>query len=119
MAAGETGAASVIDSSTDHLTIEAKLTSSGILLVTDAYAEGWRARALPGSVQQHYQLMPADYCLRAIPLMAGNHRLRVEYLPSSFVIGKWISAVTVVIFLLLVGWWSMKSLSSFSPHATR
>ena len=42
-----------------------------VLLVTDAYAKGWRARALPGSAQATYDVLPADYTLRGIPLAAA------------------------------------------------
>ncbi len=95
----EQGTVKLIDSSTDHLTIEANLPSPAILLITDGYSPGWRARGLAGTSQPVYQVMPADYCLRAIPLAAGAHRLRVEYLPRAFVIGKWVSLGAWLIFL--------------------
>ena len=100
------GAARIVDASTDALTIEAEAPSPSLLLITDAYAQGWRARALPGSSQAHYQILPANYCLRAIPLAAGSHRLRMEYLPSGFVIGKWISVFALLIYGGLVVKWS-------------
>lgn len=99
---GAPGTAMIVDSSTDHLTIEADAPSPGILVIADAYATGWRARALDGSSQQHYRVMPANYCLRAIPLAAGKHRLRLEYVPSGFVAGSWISAIALAIFASLV-----------------
>jgi hypothetical protein len=45
--------------------------------------------------------MPANYCLRAIPLEAGHHLLRVEYSPLGFRIGKAVSIVAVAVFLAL------------------
>jgi hypothetical protein len=102
-AGAEAGKAHVMDSSTDHLTIEAVLASPGILLITDTYARGWRARALPGSAQAAYKVMPANYCLRAVPLSAGKHVLRLEYVPSGFRVGKWISMISAGVFLVLVG----------------
>src|SRR5690606_15200919 len=86
-----TGTVRIIDTSTDHLTVEAELPEPAILLITDSYSEGWRAVSLPGSQQQQYDLLPANYVLRAIPLAAGRHRLRVEYSPLAFRIGCWIS----------------------------
>ena len=100
----EGGSARVVDSSTDHLTVEADVPAAAILLITDTYAAGWRAVALPGSVQQTYQLMSANYALRAVPLKAGKHRLRVEYAPPAFRAGVWISAVSVAVYLALLGW---------------
>jgi hypothetical protein len=98
------GTARVVDASTDHLTIEAELPQPAILLITDSYSEGWRAVALPGSAQESYEVLPANYVLRAIPLSAGRHRLRVEYSPLAFRVGCWISLGSLAIYLLLAGW---------------
>jgi hypothetical protein len=99
----------ITDSSTDHMTIQADLTSPAILLITDGYSKDWRARALDGSVQMHYQVMPANYVLMAVPLTAGHHHFRLEYAPRSFEIGKWISIVSLAGFLAAVAWlWRSK-----------
>ena len=88
----------LVDESTDELILEVELAKPAILVITDAYAEGWRARALPGSVQTSYTLMPANYVLRAIPLGAGQHRLRVEYSPLAYRAGAWSSIVAGLLF---------------------
>jgi hypothetical protein len=41
--------------------------------------------------------------LRAVPLSAGHHRLRVEYVLVSFVVGKWVSIVSAATFLVALG----------------
>jgi hypothetical protein len=92
------GTVRVVNSSTDYLTIEADLSSSAILLVTDIYSKGWRVRALPESTQREYKVMPANYILRAIPLSKGHHLFRLEYMPLGFRIGKWISLISVIIY---------------------
>jgi hypothetical protein len=97
--------AKVVDSGTDWMAIEAESKQASILLITDAYAKGWRAQALEGSSQRKYEVLPADYCLRAIPLEPGHHRLKLQYLPTGFVVGKWVSVVTGLAFLGLVGAW--------------
>jgi len=84
---------------TDSLTIEANVEQPSILLITDAYAASWRTVSLPGSTQTHYDLLPANYILRAVPLATGHHLLRIEYRPIAFEIGKWISLVCTVAFL--------------------
>jgi hypothetical protein len=89
----------VID--TDTLELEADTPAPAILLVTDTYSNGWKATALPGSSQREYSVMPANYILRAIPLRPGKHRIRLEYLPSAFVIGKWISIAAWLVFGVL------------------
>ena len=85
--------------STDSLIIEADTALPAISLIADVYTPSWRAISLPGSVQSNYQLQPANYILRAVPLMAGHHRLRVEYFSRAFEIGKWISLAATVLFV--------------------
>jgi uncharacterized membrane protein YfhO len=101
--AREKGTVKVLESSTDYATIEAEVKAPCLLLMTDAYSSGWRALALPGSSQARYQIMPANYCLRAIPLAAGHHLLRVEYSPLGYRIGKVVSIAGWPIFIALVG----------------
>jgi uncharacterized membrane protein YfhO len=99
--ARESGTVRMLDSSTDYLTIEADAGTPCLLLVTDAYSRGWRALALPDSSQTRYQIMPANYCLRAIPLAAGHHHLRMEYSPAGFRIGKLVSIAAWPVFIAL------------------
>src|SRR6185312_6346495 len=93
------GTARITATTTDSLTIEADVEQPSILLITDGYAASWRTVSLPGSTQAHYDLLPANYVLRAVPLATGHHLLRVEYRPIAFEIGKWISLICVVAFL--------------------
>jgi hypothetical protein len=95
------GTAKIVDESTDYLTIEADINSPAILLVTDAYHPNWHAEPLAGSCQKKYQVMPANYVLRAVPLQAGHHIFRMEYRPRAFVIGMWISIVSLTVYLCL------------------
>ena len=92
----------LVDSSTDQLTIEATLEKPAILLVTDAYSRFWRVQPLENSAQQGYEIMPGDYWLRAIPLTAGCHRFRMQYAPTGFEIGKWISTAASLLYLACV-----------------
>ena len=99
--AREKGAVKLLASSTDYLNIEADTGAPALLLITDAYSRGWRALALPGSTQARYEVMPANYCLRVIPLAAGHHLLRVEYSPLGFRAGKVVSIAALALFLAL------------------
>ena len=81
---------------------EVTLAKPAILLQTDLYTPNWHVYALPGSSQSEYELIPANYILRAVPLQAGTHRLRIEYRPVGFVIGKWISLASLAAFLALL-----------------
>ena len=97
------GRVSILDSSTDHLTIEGDLPSPAILLITDVYSKGWHVQPLPGSSQERYDILPANYVLRAVPLSKGHHHFRIEYLPVAFQIGRWVSIVSIVLYLGLLG----------------
>jgi len=99
---GYSGECSIEESSTDHLKIKGKLERPAILLITDAFSKGWRAKPLPGSSQQKYEVMPANYILIAIPLAAGEHHLILEYKPAAFVVGKWIALSALAVYIAFV-----------------
>ena len=71
-----------------------------ILLITDAYARGWRARSERG---ERFDVLPANYVLRAVALPAGKRRVWIEYSPTGWRIGRWVSAAFFAA-LLLLGW---------------
>lgn len=98
----------LLDRSTDHRTLKIDMPDAAILVLTDAYSEGWRVVPLRGSVQRDYNVMPADYVLRAIPLSAGSHHFRLEYAPRGFIIGRRISIVSTIAFCFAVGYWFVR-----------
>jgi hypothetical protein len=96
------GTASVVAYSTDWMEITADLPEPAILLVTDSYSKYWHARPIDAGPQTTYNVMPADLTLRAIPLAAGRHHFLLEYAPSGYKIGKWISIVSLLAWIVLV-----------------
>jgi len=80
----------------DTLEVNAQTSTPGIILITDAYSRFWRATALAGSAQRTYRVMPGDWALMAIPVMAGKHRFLIHYCPSAFPVGAWISALGLI-----------------------
>jgi hypothetical protein len=114
VAAPAQGQARVIRDGTDFIEVEAEVASPSILLVTDAWADGWQARPLQGSTQNRYELMPANYALRAVPLERGKHRLRLEYAPGTWRVGAVISAAAWVAWILaaLLLWRCERGLAS-------
>jgi uncharacterized membrane protein YfhO len=96
------GWARIIDESTDHLTIEADIGKPAILLVTDSYHPNWKVKALPGSSQSKYEVLAADYALRAVPLNKGIHRFRMEYQSAAFNVGAWVSVISLIAYAGLV-----------------
>ena len=99
---------SILRESTDWQEVEVTLAKPAILLQTDLYTPNWHVYALPGSAQTAYELIPGNYILRAIPLQAGTHRLRIEYRPMKFVVGKWVSLISLALFALLLAAWSSR-----------
>jgi hypothetical protein len=98
------GTVRIIAASTDVLTLEADVTAPALLLITDLYSRDWQARPLAGSVQNDYQVLPANYVLRAVPLSAGHHLLRVEYVPRGFMAGIVVSSVAWLLWLGIACW---------------
>jgi hypothetical protein len=90
--AGDPGTVRLRHSDANSLTIDANLRHAAILLITDSYSRYWKAVALPGSAQASYHVLPADYTLRAIPLSAGVHHIRVVFDPPGMLAGALISA---------------------------
>jgi hypothetical protein len=82
---GAVGSARVTWLGIDALAIFAEVDRPVVLVVTDAYSAGWRARG--------YSVLPANHALRAIPLTAGKHHLLLEYAPLSAPIGMAVSAL--------------------------
>jgi len=96
------GRAAIVREGTDFIDIAADLAAPSILLITDAWAAGWHARPLEDGAQARYELVPADYALRAIALDKGKHHLRVEYAPLAFRIGAIVSALAWLAWLAVL-----------------
>ena len=86
----------VVGSGTDHLDVRATTPRDALLLVTNNYARGWRARD-KSSAGRGYEIILANWTQQAIPLRAGSHQLRIEYSPLEFRLGAWISAISLII----------------------
>ena len=97
------GTVELVGSDTDSLTISASVSTPALLLITDGYSKYWRAVSMPGSSQHHYDVLPADYTLMGVPLSPGKHLFRVEYAPSGYIIGRWISLVALAAYLFAIG----------------
>lgn len=91
----------IIESTTDKWVINVSLDKPGILVMTDSYSNGWRAIGLNQSGQNNYKVLPADYALRGIPLQAGTHKIKIEYIPWGYYPGMILTIVTLLIIILL------------------
>jgi len=91
-------AAKITKASPNHLQILAELDAPGYLVLSDIYYPGWSARIK----ETEAPILPADFSLRAIPLPAGNHEVRLSFTPPGFKIGRIISIMTLAIILILL-----------------
>lgn len=78
---------------------ECETDSPAIILYTDNYIKDWKAYEIDNP-KQKYEVLCADYIYKAISIDKGYHKIKFEYKPKAFVIGKWISAVSWLMFLL-------------------
>jgi uncharacterized membrane protein YfhO len=39
-----------------------------------------------------------------VPLAAGRHTIRIEYLPGLYRIGKWVSILSLILYTALLAW---------------
>jgi hypothetical protein len=67
-----------------------------VLVLADIYYPGWEAH-VNGKKTTIYK---ANFCLRAVYLAPGKHRVRFSYNPLSFKIGLSISLATLVVLLI-------------------
>lgn len=95
------GQVDLADRSTDQIEVHASLSHPAILLITDTYSTGWHIRPLEAPAPQHYQVLPADHAFRGVPLAAGQHHFLLEYRPTAWIVGKWISIAALATYVLL------------------
>jgi len=79
---------SLVRDETDLIELELNLgTSSGMLVMLDAYFPGWHA-FIDG---KEARIFRADYIFRGVQVPAGKHRLKFVYHPVSFEIGFYLN----------------------------
>jgi hypothetical protein len=82
----------VVEYTPNKVIVEADCATSGFVVLSDLYYDGWRAFA-DGSEQEVYR---ADSAFRAVQLAAGQHRLEFVFDPLSFRLGASVSLVALL-----------------------
>jgi hypothetical protein len=91
------------------VTIRTSADRDAYLVLSQIYYPGWRA-TVDG---QETPIMRADYCISAIRLSAGEHRIRYAYRPTSVRWGAAVSIATLLVVAVGLGadrWWSRRSM---------
>ena len=78
--------------------VDADLSVDGFLVLTDTYADGWKA-LVDG---KETEILRADYNFRAVYLPAGNHEVEFRYRPQSFLVGGFVSLAAGAALVLAV-----------------
>ena len=97
---GSPGVARITGGNSDFLEVTATLSRPAILLVTDAYSRYWRVTEGQSTNQYRWDLMPGDYAFRAVPLAAGSHHLRIEYVAPAWRPSEAISGIALVAWVI-------------------
>ena len=84
----------------DGLALSTTSTADGVLVVSEVYANGWRAWV--DGVET--PVLPAFHTLQGIALPAGDHVVTLRYDPLSLRLGLWISGLAFLAFLAAALW---------------
>jgi Bacterial membrane protein YfhO len=89
-AGGEGGAVRVETWSDRRIVLEATARRPSLLVVNDAYFDGWRARV----DDREAPVVRANFLARGIAVDSGTHRVELRYRPASLRVGTAISLLT-------------------------
>ena len=78
------------------LLIHVSMAGGGWVVASEPAWRGWRA--IDGD--RELRIRPADHAFIAFYLPQGEHEVRLFYRPRAFVIGAWISVVTLIALLI-------------------
>jgi hypothetical protein len=84
----------------DGLTLSTTSTADGVLVISEVYANGWRAWVDGAETP----VLPAYHALQGIALPAGEHEVTLRYEPLSLRLGLWISGLAFLAFLAAALW---------------
>ncbi|MBF0548376.1 MAG: hypothetical protein HQM08_28330 [Candidatus Riflebacteria bacterium] len=94
--------------STDEIFLNVKVEKPAILLITDSYTPNWVAETAnpdytdPGNPKMKYRVIPANYAFRGIPLIPGEHKIKLSYQPAYLKIAMIFNIFAVFAFLTAV-----------------
>lgn len=111
------GSVQLTDVSSDVVDVVADVAQAAVLVITDAYSDGWHAEPAPGSAQSRYAVVPADFIVRAVPLGPGHHHFRLEYRPWGLDAAIAVSMVTALSWCVGLGLFVVASRRRRAPRS--
>jgi hypothetical protein len=85
------GSAVITSYDLNRITLNVSARQNAFLVLSEIYYPGWHA-SIDGNEAKVYR---ADWCLRAIPVLQGNHSVTVTFAPESFSRGLLITSATL------------------------
>jgi hypothetical protein len=82
---------SIVDYQPTRIALDVETEANGILVLSEVYYPGWRARVDGREVRIHR----VDYVLRGVELDRGAHRVEFVYDPTSFKVGLLLTVVAL------------------------
>ncbi|MHB9033257.1 MAG: oligosaccharide flippase family protein [Anaerolineae bacterium] len=111
---GFNNAVTSINYTPNEVTIEFTSSASAYLVLSDTYFNGWKAFIRPANSTNPNQderavdIERAYGTFRAVQVPAGNWVVRFKYTPNAVKYGLYISFMSLVILLLLIGYWGVR-----------
>jgi hypothetical protein len=86
--------------SPDGMTLEVSHGGAGLLVVSEVYADGWKA-TVDGAATD---VLQTDHALLGIPVGPGQHTIELRYAPGELALGLWISGASGLAAIAGLAW---------------
>jgi len=93
--------------SPDSMTLDVSHSGEGLLVVSEVYSENWKATVDGDEVD----VLQTDHALLGIPVGPGEHTVDLHYAPEALTLGLWISGLTGVCAVAVLGYAGWAGLS--------
>ncbi len=106
-----------------ELTFDVQIDQPGLLVVSQSYADGWRAYTrAPGAgedAETQAEVIPVQGDLQGVILpAAGAYTVRLVYSPQSFQVGMFASVISGALIVLMLGIWLWRMLVGAAENAS-
>ncbi|MFZ2490106.1 MAG: YfhO family protein [Thermoanaerobaculia bacterium] len=93
--------------------IDAVMENDGWVIVSNSAWKGWRAYTGGRRIQTRF----ANHAVIGVHVPRGTHRIRLVYLPQSFVIGRAVSFATLLLIVIAsaAAWWRRRARRGMAP----
>ena len=103
----------VVSYSPNQVELNVHVSAECLLVLNEAFDRGWRAEQWVGtsSPSQPVRILCVNAVMRGIQLQPGVTKIRMTYLPNSFLIGGALSGIG---WLIVAGYWCRRIIRTFS-----